>query len=185
MDLQTEPLKRAFLGWQCRLRQIAVREEDGRPTPGMKPQVSFQDGGRFSNSITVLIVHLDASADASQFRHLVLKSHDPAERFTNGLRFLSATHYHQPQEFSDEMTALFQERGLRARALLARRACVLRFEQFSASYTLPCTVRQLSEDEPAFQATYWHNRLFNSDMPGEILILGFLPDWGRARSSAV
>ena len=185
MDIQTETMKRAFLGWQCRLRQIAVREEDGRPTPGMRPQFDFSEDGQFANAITVLIVRVDAFADASQFRHLVLRSQDPAERLASGLRFLSATHYHHPKEFSDEMTALFEMRGLRPRALLARGACVLRFEEFSTSYTLPCRIRQVSEDEPAFQATYWHNRLFNPGMPGDILILGFLPDWSRARASGI
>ena len=80
MDIQTETMKRAFLGWQCRLRQIAVREEDGRPTPGMRPQFDFSEDGQFANAITVLIVRVDAFADASQFRHLVLRSQDPAER---------------------------------------------------------------------------------------------------------
>ena len=84
MDIQTETMKRAFLGWQCRLRQIAVREEDGRPTPGMRPQFDFSEDGQFANAITVLIVRVDAFADASQFRHLVLRSQDPAERLASG-----------------------------------------------------------------------------------------------------
>lgn len=183
MDLQAETLKQSFLGWQCRLRQIAVREKDGRPTTGMMPQISLQNDGRFSNAITVLIIRRDATNDASQFRHLVLKSHDPADRFASGLEFLSATHYQRPHEFSDEMTGLFQPGDPLVRALLAEQACILEFEQFSAAYTLPCAVRQLNEDESAFQATYWHNRLFNPTMPGNVVVLGFAPDWDCASAS--
>ncbi len=28
-----------FLAWQCRIRQMAMREQGGRPSPGMRPRV--------------------------------------------------------------------------------------------------------------------------------------------------
>ncbi len=182
MDTQAEGLQQRFLGWQCRLRQIAMRQGEGQPSDGMQPRVLLREGGHYSTSITVLINRWSAESDAGQFRHLVQKTHDPADRFVNGLKFLSATHYQRPHEFSDELTALFQSGGLLVRALLAKRACTLVFSQFSAAYTLPCTVRRLDEDTPAYQATYWHNRLFNSRMPDDVIVLGFKPDWNKASS---
>ena len=183
MDTQAEALQQRFLGWQCRLRQIAMRQGEGRPSEGMQPRVLLREDGLYSTSITVLINRCSAESDASQFRYMVQKTHDPAERFANGLKFLSATHYQRPHEFSDELTALFQSGGLLVRALLAKRACTLVFSQFSAAYTLPCTVRQLVEDAPAYQATYWHNRLFNSRMPKDVIVLGFKPDWNKASTT--
>ena len=32
-------LRREFIGWQCRLRQMAARESGGRPSSGMRPRV--------------------------------------------------------------------------------------------------------------------------------------------------
>ena len=183
MGTQAEELQQRFLGWQCRLRQIAMRQGEGQPSDGMQPRVLLREDGRHSGSITVLINRWSAESDASQFRYLVQKTHDPADRFVNGLNFLSATHYQRAHEFSDELTALFQSSGLLVRALLAKQACTLVFSQFSAGYILPCTVRQLVADTPAYQATYWHNRLFNSRMPTDVIVVGFKPDWNIASST--
>ena len=35
-------------------------------------------------------------------------------------------------------------------------------------------------DSAAFQATYWHNRLYNDAMPAGVQVLSFSPDWARA-----
>ena len=175
-------LRDNFLGWQCRVRQIAMREGGGRPTPGMRPHLCLTSDGNFSDEITVLLVRRDPGHDASQFRHMVLKTQDPAARHESAVQFLSATYYQRPREFSDELTGLFEPSMLLVRALLARGDCVLYFRQFSASYRLPCAVRRLGEDETAYQATYWHNRLFNPNIPGNIIVLGFLPDWSKAEA---
>ena len=37
-------LRREFLGWQCRLRQMAARESGGRPSSGMRPRVTTREG---------------------------------------------------------------------------------------------------------------------------------------------
>ena len=175
-------LRDNFLGWQCRVRQIAMREGGGRPTPVMRPHLCLTSDGNFSDEITVLLVRRDPGHDASQFRHMVLKTQDPAARYESAVQFLSATYYQRPREFSDELTGLFQPSMLLVRALLARGDCVLDFHQFSASYRLPCAVRRLGEDEIAYQATYWHNRLFNPNILGNIIVLGFLPDWSKAEA---
>ena len=48
----TEPAARAlhqqFLGWQCRVRQLAVREAGGRPSAGMRPRVTTTAGEEIS-----------------------------------------------------------------------------------------------------------------------------------------
>jgi hypothetical protein len=183
--MEATDLRNNFLGWQCRVRQIAMRDSGGRPSTGMRPLVSLTSDGNFSDEITVLLIRREAGRDASQFRHMVLKTQDPAARYESAMQLLSATYYQRPHEFSDELTGLFQPSMLLVRALLARGDCVLDFQQFSASYRLPCFVRRLREEEPAYQATYWHNCLFNSSMPGNIVVLGFLPDWNSAEGEPV
>ncbi|HLB79491.1 MAG TPA: hypothetical protein VJJ77_03235, partial [Dongiaceae bacterium] len=52
-------LRDEFIGWQCRLRQLAVREAGGRPSAGMRPRVTTAAGEEVAAGIVVLIVHRD------------------------------------------------------------------------------------------------------------------------------
>ncbi len=175
-------LRDHFLGWQCRLRQMAVRQAGGRPTSGMRPEVRLAAGAEPLGAITILIVRREPREATAQFRHMVRKTQDPAERHEAALETLAAAYYQRPQEFSDELTALFGPAPGLADQLLAAGRCVLDFEQYSQRYRLPCAARNLAEDEPAFQATYWHNALFNPALPGGLRVLGFQPDWARAEA---
>ena len=75
------------------------------------------------------------------------------------------------------MTALFSKGSALPLSLLDAGNCVLEFAQFSQSYRLVCTVDELDNEQDAAQATIWHNRLFNPDLPAAIQILAFQPDW--------
>ncbi|MCH7795483.1 MAG: hypothetical protein IH900_10150 [Proteobacteria bacterium] len=175
-------LRDHFLGWQCRLRQMAVRQAGGRPTSGMRPEVRLAEADKPLGAITTLIVRREPREATAQFRHLVRKTQDPAERYDAALETLAAAYYQRPREFSDELTALFGPAPGLADQLLAAGRCVLDFAQYSQRYRLPCAARNLGEDEPAFQATYWHNALFNPALPGGVRVLGFQPDWARAEA---
>ena len=175
-------LRDHFLGWQCRLRQLAVREAGGRPTSGMRPEFRLGAEGPPLGAITTLILRRAPAEATAQFRHMVRKTQDPAERYDAALQMLAAAYYQRPREFSDRLTALFGPGSEIAGQLLAAGRCRLAFEQYSQSYALPCSVRALAEDDPAYQATYWHNALFNPALPGGVRVLGFQPDWARAEA---
>jgi hypothetical protein len=174
-------LRDHFLGWQCRIRQYAVRQADGRPSAGMRPSVIVTGAGTLG-SITVLIVKRDSTDITAEFRHMARKTHDPADRFASALKFLSAAYYQRGPEFSDQLTALFGSGSQMAHRLLSNGRCRLDFEQYRQRYSLPCTAHRLAESDPHYQATYWHNSLFNPSLPGEVEILGFRPDWARAEA---
>ena len=176
-EVSAQVVCKHFLGWQCRLRQLGIRQGGGRPTSGMRPTVMIPGRSGTLGQITVLIVKRESQEYTAQFRHMVLKTQDPAERYASALKFLAAAYYQQPEGFSEEMTALFAVDSAFAAGLLQAKHCVLNFEQYSQRYLIPCSVRELAKEEPAFQATYWHNRLFNSSLPGDIRMLGFQPDW--------
>lgn len=173
-------LRDHFLGWQCRLRQHAVRNDEGRPGQGMCPGVILAGGERPIAQVTVLIVMRDPAETTAQFRHMVRATKDPAERYKNALKVLAATYYQRPRDFSDELTALFGAGSALAERLVKDQDCTLRFEQFSQSYQLPSRVRCLDAQEAGYQATYWHNSLFNPHLPGDVRIIGFKPDWAKA-----
>ncbi len=176
-------LRDHFLGWQCRLRQYAIRHAGGRPTSGMRPQLTLAEQSRPIAEITVLIVKREPQEITAQFRHMVKKTNDPAERYESALKTLAAAYYQRAHEFSDEMTALFGPRSELVDELLRVGRCTLEFEQYQQRYVIPCTPRRLAEREPAYQATYWHNCLFNPDIPGDVSVLEFQPDWSAAEAN--
>jgi hypothetical protein len=175
-----EALRQQFLGWQCRIRQLSVREAGGRPTAAMRPRATAPAGDELSPGIVVLLVEADPEASTTMFRHQFLKTQDPNERYDKILEILQASHFQQPGEFSDVMTALFGPQSAVAGRLLTHGRCVLEFEEYSQGYRIPCAVAALSEPHAFFQATYWHNRMFNPHLPGGIQILSFTPDWKHA-----
>jgi hypothetical protein len=177
LDPAGQAARNEFLGWQCRIRQLSVRQADGRPTSGMRPRVSLPCDDTNLGHITVLIRKKASQQVTTQFQHMVRKTRDPAERFESALRFLAAAYYQRPDEFSDEMTALFGPRSTLARRLLEAGRCTLDFEQFDQRYRLSCRVGEPAETDTAFEFTYWHNSLFNPAIPGNVRILAFKPDW--------
>ena len=182
LDEAALALRAHFLGWQCRIRQYSIRQAGGHPAAGMQPLVLLDDSDSDLGRISVLIVKSQPQEIITQFRHLMRKTHDPAERYNSALKFLAATYYQQPQTFSDEITALFGPDSELADRLLEAGRCRLLFEQYNQRYLLPCALRSLREDDPAFQATYWHNGLFNPALPAGVRVLAFRPDWATGEA---
>jgi hypothetical protein len=69
-----------------------------------------------------------------------------------------------------------------AARLLEAGECLLEFDAFAQNYKMICTVRGLKAGTPAFEATLWHNRLFNPVLPSDVAILGFKPQWRSAQA---
>jgi len=174
--------RRDFIGWQCRIRQLSVRQAGGRPTSGMRPRVFLTPGETDLGHIVVLMRKKASREDTSQFQHMVRKTRDPAERHESALRFLAAAYYQRPDEFSDQMTALFGPRSEMAARLLEAGECRLDFEQYAQRYRLTCRVGELAESDAAYQFTYWHNSLFNPAIPAHVQVLQFMPDWSAGRN---
>jgi hypothetical protein len=173
-------LRDHFLKWQCRVRQHAVRQGGGRPSVPMRPYVLLH--GVELAQLVVLINKKDPLPHTAEFRHMVLRTQDPAERYDSALKKLAAEYFQRHEEFSDHMTALFGPQSRLAGKLIDAGACVLAFRQSRQSYRIPCSVSRLPEHAPDFQATYWHNRLFNSAMPPGVQVLAFEPDWSTAEA---
>ena len=182
LEAANQALRREFLGWQCRLRQLAMREDEGRPSDGVRPTVTLLPEGAPLGRITVLVVPLTPQETTAEFRHIVRRTQDPRERYKQALKLLSSHYYQYPDDFSDEITALFGPgQGLPDR-LIESPGCTLSFAQFGQRYDLPCRPRELPEPDPAYQATLWHNAMFNPNMPGGARVVGFQPDWSQART---
>ena len=175
-----DDLRNHFLTWQCRIRQIAMREADGRPSQAMRPRVLDGNGDELSPGIIVLLVREDSFESTEFLKFQVQKHNDPQDVYKKSLIFLQSTHYHRAAEFSDEMTGLFSKGSALVERMIADEKITLEFSQFSQTYTLPCRTRLLEADEAAYQATLWHNRVFNPNIGVDIDIVGFEPDWDEA-----
>ena len=173
-------LRDHFLGWQCRIRQMSMRESAGRPTAGMRPDVTVGGESQPLGAITVLIIKQDPTESTAQFRHAVQRTHDPVERWESAVKTMQAAYYQRAREFSDQLTALFGPKSAAAQRLSLAGTCRLDFAQYNQRYRIPCKVRALAPSDLAFQATYWHNHLFNPNLPGDVTVLGFAPDWAHA-----
>jgi hypothetical protein len=171
-----------FLAWQCRIRQVAMREEGGRPSPGMRPRVLDGSGREMSAAITVLLIPKEPEESTAFFRHQVMRTPDPRDVYERALAFLQADYFQDPDAFSDRLATVLSAGAALAASLLEEGECTLVFEQGRQRYQLPCKVRELKPGSAAREAAIWHNRLFNPALPDTVHVLGFQPDWASARA---
>ena len=164
-----------FIRWQCRLRKQAMREGNGRPTPGMSAGIHAISGGEEQARINFLINRKNPAERTAEFRHIVRKTQDPSQWSKNGLRILAEMHYHETDQFVNQLTALFSVDSSIAYALLKAGQCSLRFIEGSVEHQFDFDVQSLNPEDEYYQATYWHNHLFNPTLPGKVRILAFTP----------
>lgn len=173
MDLAEQ--YQSFINWQCRLRKLSMREKAGRPGPGMSAGIHAVAGGDEQARMNFLINRGDSADRTAEFRHIIRKTHDSRDWIKNGLRILAELHYHETDQFGNDLTALFSDDSPTAYALLKAGQCRLKFAEGSIEYEFDFDVRSLDQDDELFQATYWHNHLFNPALPGKVRVLAFTP----------
>jgi hypothetical protein len=171
-----------FLTWQCRIRQIAMRQDGGRPSPGMRPRLLDASGVELAPALTVLLVPEEPEESTAFFRFQVMKTADPRDIYERALAYLQADYFQKPGAFSDRLLAVLPEGSEVAAKLIGDGSCVLEFEQFSQAYRIECTVSPLKPADAAREAAIWHNRLFNPALPETVHVLAFHPDWASARA---
>jgi hypothetical protein len=175
-------MRDAFLGWQCRIRQIAMREYGGQPLPGMRPRVSTRKGKSLTSGLVVLLLPLEPRESTAFFRYQVQKTNEAQKTREAGLGYLGAEFYQLPELFSDAMAAIFQPNSPLAAEILKASEVLLDFEQFSQSYRMFCAVRRLAKRDPAREAALWQARIFKRDIGNDADVLSFTPDWTSANA---
>ena len=180
---RVERLRDHFVGWQCRIRADAMRRRAGQPSPGMRPQVLSTTGEALAPAVTTLLVRREAESFAPEFRHLARRTHDPRDRREAALALLAERYYQYARDFSDVLTATFAVGSPLADNLAREGRCVLAFAQDSQRYRLTCSVALLGTDDPRREETWWHNALFNPQLPPDIPVLAFAPRWLEAEAN--
>ena len=157
-----------------------MRRRSGQPSPGMRPQVLSAASEELAPVVTTLLVRREANSFAPEFRHLARRTHDPRDRREAALALLAERYYQHARDFSDVLTATFAAGSALAADLEHARRCILAFAQDSQRYDLPCSVALLESDDPRREETWWHNALFNPQLPPDIPVLAFAPRWLEA-----
>lgn len=176
------PLRKAFLKWQCRCRQIAMRDNQGRPDDAIMPEVWLPDTEAPMGHIITLLNKSPGYSVTAELSHMAAKTNDPAQTREQALRYLSATYYQKHAEFSDLLTATFPPGSPGAATIRDADHVRLVFDAYNQRFDLTVKVWRLAEHNPLHQATMAHNRLFNPAMPPDTVVLGFEPDWAASSS---
>lgn len=172
-----------FLGWQCRVRQHAVRKQNGMPPQGIKASVKID--GQFGGQINTVINKKEPGDIIAEFRFMVQKTVDPKKIHENAIKYLSEYYYQYPKEFDEMLTALFALDSELADRMLSASSLELGFFQANQKYVLKCKAVLCDPDSNPYQATYWHNHLFNPNLPGVVKILGFQVDWENSTAEQI
>ncbi len=171
------PIQNHFIGWQCRVRQYAMRNGEGRPTPGMRPDVLLEDGKEVASAVKLLLVPDLLQDSILQFRFMALTTQDPQERYKKAVQLLSASFYQNVENFSGLMTGVFSRSSETVNRLKKNQRCVLEFDFQQQKFRVPAGIKVLLKKNPKYEFTYWHNFLFNPHLSPDVTVLGFEPDW--------
>ena len=175
-------LRDAFLKWQCLTRQIAVRQNKGRPDEAVTPAVLLKGKTEAYDHIITVLSKTPQQSLLPELQHLVRRTLDPAQRRQKALELLSETYYQKPTSFSDILTATFPPQSPRAAVIRKADHCRLLFSGYGQSYQIECKIWALTKKNTLYQATFWHNLLFNPGLHPDTIVLGFEPDWTKSTS---
>lgn len=177
------PIRKAFLKWQCRVRQNAMRDRDGRPDDGITPALYLPDHDEPLGHIITILNKSPGYSVTAELNHMLAKTNDPAQRRDQAIRYFSATYYQKAAEFSDILTATFPPGSPGAATIREAGRVSLVFDAFAQRFDLSCRVWRLAANNPLHQSTMAHNMLFNPGLPPDTEVLGFEPDWAASTSS--
>ena len=129
------PMKDRFLKWQCHVRQMMMRDNLGKPTDAVLPEVFLEGQDNSLGSIITIMNKLPMYSETPEMLHMARKTHDPAQRRSQALQYFSATYYQKYSHFSDILTATFQGGSQGAAQILKAAQCRLVFEPTRKSLT--------------------------------------------------
>ena len=168
-------IDKQFIYWQCQIRKHAMRNAQGRPSTGMRPELIVDDESL--GFITTLLVPSSPEIDTSHFQHLYQKTFDPKIRREGALKYLQSEFYQMPGAFNGELCALAAKHSTWADKVVNAKNRQLVFNQESRQWQFHCEVQRLLNDDSRWQFSLAHNRMFNSSLTTQVEVLLFKPIW--------
>ena len=178
-------IKNSFMKWQCRVRQIIMRDNYGKPDASIMPDVLLnQDKINLGKIITVLSKDIPFSK-LPEMKHISKVNFDLSKRREKAIQLFSEYYYQSYKEFSPVLTATFQPDSSGIRKIIKSKICSLVFGAYNHNFKLDCEVKLLRKVDPLYQATWWHNSLFNSNLHPDTLILAFNVNWSSSLDETI
>ena len=178
-------IKDHFIGWQCRVREYALRNNNGRPNLGISPRVLSLSCEELSPSIILLLIPKNKKDIVKHFLFIAKKTNDPNERYKKAIQFLSSTFFQKIDDFEGDLTGLFPSNSFTASNIKKHKKCFLDFFYQNQYFRISCMVKELNKEEIDYQFTFWHNFLFNSNLSPESRVLTFIPNWSDSIANTI
>jgi len=183
--VQEGVLRDSFLYWQCRVRQISMRDTMGQPDDSITPALTLAGEMEPMCRVITLLSKVSPYSKMPEIQHIIKSTNDPEERRRKAVEFFSETYFQNTREFSDTLTAIFPPSSPGAKAICRAGKCTLSFAGYGQQFDIFCKVWALSGEDPGFQASWCHNLLFNSRLHPKVVILCFEPNWGRSSGKPI
>jgi len=171
------PLMLQFLRWQCRTRQLSMRDAQGKPDDAAMPALTLPGDSEPLGHIITVMSKWGFYSKTPELQHMAKRTNDPAQRRDKALEFFSSTYYQKAHEFSDVLTATFPPESTGAARIEQMGQCQLAFDAYNQKFMLDCKVSRLADSHALYQATWWHNVLFNPQLSPKTIVLAFEPNW--------
>ena len=85
---EPSPLRDAFLRWQCRVRQMMMRDKMGRPDEAVMPALTLQGEAEPMGHIITVLSKGPAHSKTPEMRHMAQRTNDPASTREAALKIL-------------------------------------------------------------------------------------------------
>ena len=178
-------IQKYFIGWQCRVREYVLRNNNGRPNFAISPRVLSLGFEELSPSIILLLIPKNKNDIVKHLHFIAKKTNDPNERFKKAIQFLSSTFFQKTDDFEGDLTGLFPKTSFTASKIKKHKKCFLDFFYQKQYFRISCSVKELKKDDMDYQFTFWHNFLFNSNLSPESRVLTFRPNWSDSIANPI
>ena len=91
-EKQASSLRDTFMGWQCRVRQIAMRNNLGRPDYGVTPHAYLEPNKEPLGQIVTVICKSQSYSKIPELQHIYKITNDPAQRRDKAVQLFSDTY---------------------------------------------------------------------------------------------
>ena len=88
MNEPSNPLRSHFMRWQCRVRQLAMRDSSGHPDDAIMPSLILGGQQEPLGHIITLLSKSEVHSKTPEMQHLFRQTYDPAKQREKAISFL-------------------------------------------------------------------------------------------------
>ena len=106
-SIDNHPRRTLFMKWQCQIRQMSIRQMEGKPDSAIMPSLILSESKENLGKIITLINKSTDYDVTPEMKHMAKKTNDSAQVRQDALKFFAEAYYQKPATFSDILTATF------------------------------------------------------------------------------